>query len=1207
MAKQGREPLGQLHENSIARPWSSSNTTPTQTATTPKERIIGREKTPYNSSTFKSHRKRKSTSFAGQASCNTETKTPRISNRAEKTTITKNSSGPHTHSGTTQSTHKHQTLKRSRPNRENYCSTAESKKEDRSNKFAPSRKVSTNYHVSTTKPAAADYSASEPDNHKSQHDDTSSPMSMEVETPEMLDELSDLDHAADQSKQSPLYPTNRTENFQEFAMNQIKAAGASARALNKKQRKKKGSTKRSIKDVSKDSEEHKRKVSPETTKISKQGKPASLLRKPVQKQNHLTPPMEGPTKKQDSTYSHLQQPPQRRVMFTKAKIQELRKHSYSPDDREVFETVNNGPPRPSQNLGPMTGLTIGGRRMKRIDSLDDDEVTIDFDYHDPFAHEPKTKATGIIRGEPKSRHSSHRVPSPPMGVSNQSKIPAPLQHSSPNQSFRCFVTESMFYQGSEPDSSSEDVLQETPLDRREKTAANRFAHAKSKDMLCCPEVWSLPDDEMSVTSKNFIFEIQGKKYYHPALPPGWNLKIDPSHNRPFYHHPDYGFTYYCPVPLPVKPPQTKRMPLSHKEPLGSVTPVQRGFSRSAVRPPHHVRPPPHHQINESTGLHESSQLCREAVSRFQSRQVKFPGISKHPLELDPSQTLDDDYQSDIHSPFSYSSSPEHGASQDSEDFNFDSPRPRTPLGLQKQPPTTPASQKGDNDTIEQGVEANGNEDMEICSQDSGSLFSMESFKADASNKDTGSNHSDDKGEFSNIETSSADSSDRSFPSSTEQEVATLKHQGQTDQEHMTTTSNLSNHTVQSPSDSVNSKTRIHQPRGEHKEEDSDQTTLLEHRDDSTDKSHNAQEDLENTYNNLAAKLPANQDNSHPPGNALDPAKSPEMQDNVDEKKSSTVLSQASTTSDPNDMPIAYDDDESTVLATPEVVDTSRPKGSTLDGSHEVSNTPLPENSPEDQLPKETDNGKRHSPMTPSPKILPGRKAISVDSTKSSRKSIPDNSRDLSESSNSNKSTPSTVATPPDSSREQNEGMPKESAAKTNLSSSKNSDPGKYGNRPIIKTVNIMSHANGNGRKKSRPETTLLPADDNELEETSPGIPVVNLEEVSFPVGGNEEDLLSDLDSMTSDLNSKIGGSGKRRKSTIPAGRLGGCSLSSIEEAESTVSPQMRSVTSRMPHRRCHLQKVERIKKRGSYNHKYSVRPLPLAFLEAPRPKKKKKK
>jgi hypothetical protein len=63
------------------------------------------------------------------------------------------------------------------------------------------------------------------------------------------------------------------------------------------------------------------------------------------------------------------------------------------------------------------------------------------------------------------------------------------------------------------------------------------------------DVWSLDDESASVP---MIFSVNRKRYVHPAMPPGWEIKVSKSRQRPYYVHPDWGTTWRCPVVLPPK-------------------------------------------------------------------------------------------------------------------------------------------------------------------------------------------------------------------------------------------------------------------------------------------------------------------------------------------------------------------------------------------------------------------------------------------------------------------------------------------------------------------------------------------------------------------------------------------------------------------------------------------------------------------------------
>ena len=59
------------------------------------------------------------------------------------------------------------------------------------------------------------------------------------------------------------------------------------------------------------------------------------------------------------------------------------------------------------------------------------------------------------------------------------------------------------------------------------------------------EAWSIDGHRNSP----FFFDIGGKKYGHPPLPPGWTMRISRGENRPVYSHPDHGRTWHCPIKL----------------------------------------------------------------------------------------------------------------------------------------------------------------------------------------------------------------------------------------------------------------------------------------------------------------------------------------------------------------------------------------------------------------------------------------------------------------------------------------------------------------------------------------------------------------------------------------------------------------------------------------------------------------------------------
>ena len=60
------------------------------------------------------------------------------------------------------------------------------------------------------------------------------------------------------------------------------------------------------------------------------------------------------------------------------------------------------------------------------------------------------------------------------------------------------------------------------------------------------EAWSVDGN----TTLPFEFTVDGKNYAHPALPPGWKMRLSKTQKKPVYIHPDHGRTWYCPVVLP---------------------------------------------------------------------------------------------------------------------------------------------------------------------------------------------------------------------------------------------------------------------------------------------------------------------------------------------------------------------------------------------------------------------------------------------------------------------------------------------------------------------------------------------------------------------------------------------------------------------------------------------------------------------------------
>lgn len=47
-----------------------------------------------------------------------------------------------------------------------------------------------------------------------------------------------------------------------------------------------------------------------------------------------------------------------------------------------------------------------------------------------------------------------------------------------------------------------------------------------------------------------IFRVGGRLFKHTPLPPGWSLCVSKSKSRPYYMHPNFGISWFAPVPLP---------------------------------------------------------------------------------------------------------------------------------------------------------------------------------------------------------------------------------------------------------------------------------------------------------------------------------------------------------------------------------------------------------------------------------------------------------------------------------------------------------------------------------------------------------------------------------------------------------------------------------------------------------------------------------
>lgn len=79
--------------------------------------------------------------------------------------------------------------------------------------------------------------------------------------------------------------------------------------------------------------------------------------------------------------------------------------------------------------------------------------------------------------------------------------------------------------------------------------AHRMAN-EAKPTLWTSEIAGRKFKAFGVNAAPVFKLFDGKYYQHPPLPPGWAIAVSRSQNIPFYIHPDFGATFYSPVPLP---------------------------------------------------------------------------------------------------------------------------------------------------------------------------------------------------------------------------------------------------------------------------------------------------------------------------------------------------------------------------------------------------------------------------------------------------------------------------------------------------------------------------------------------------------------------------------------------------------------------------------------------------------------------------------
>lgn len=424
---------------------------------------------------------------------------------------------------------------------------------------------------------------------------------MDVESPGMLSELSGLDDEPSTTE------SGTRESFQESALKRIAAAAKSSPTA------KRAKMTRLETPIGR--------TSNNTTGKTKAHDcvPGQITIKSQTKHQRLCEA--GQDKRNGTKFVDFEHEP-RPHFFSDGTFEELRKHALSPDNKQVFDAVNNGTPRLYQQQDGLSGITIGGPRLKRVDSLEDEDITID--SHGSMYVNPNTN--GTARHE--FKHQKGTDLSSEEHLTRNRIAKCATKDEQKNTAFIDFLyNETIIHSNTGPHTETQD--QST----KHKAKDNRvFIPCRSPDVVCCPEVWSLPDDKASTNSKNFIFEIKGKKFYHPALPPGWKLEVAASQSRPFYVHPDHGLTYYCPVPLPVKPTQTV------------------AGNKLQVRPKATAQLPKHTSTRGycHSNHHDFSEIARHTSEIRQSSDVRH---SEH-FPYDSSSNNDDDESSLMLSPSS---------------------------------------------------------------------------------------------------------------------------------------------------------------------------------------------------------------------------------------------------------------------------------------------------------------------------------------------------------------------------------------------------------------------------------------------------------------------------------------------------------------------------------------------------------------------------
>ncbi|GAX10494.1 hypothetical protein FisN_21Lh197 [Fistulifera solaris] len=87
----------------------------------------------------------------------------------------------------------------------------------------------------------------------------------------------------------------------------------------------------------------------------------------------------------------------------------------------------------------------------------------------------------------------------------------------------------------------------TPLSS---AATTKKLPTETKAQITSPYLWTAQRAGHLIVEPIFQL-IDGNFYRHPPLPPGWTISVSQTRSLPFYHHPDFGSTWYPPVALPM--------------------------------------------------------------------------------------------------------------------------------------------------------------------------------------------------------------------------------------------------------------------------------------------------------------------------------------------------------------------------------------------------------------------------------------------------------------------------------------------------------------------------------------------------------------------------------------------------------------------------------------------------------------------------------